>query len=178
MIKLYKIELYEVSLVGYIIFNLNNNKINISFIHINQPGKNYGSFLLLIFMSYVINYIEPSLISGIYLDDCSDLSGTTQSIYYKFGLRILNKRRQEEIGIRFLKSLKRSVKISSSSDIPTAKIIIFNTFIDYYNSLLKIYNYNNHNFYFIVYDNNKKISIQKPDIREIPIFKRNTRQKH
>ena len=80
MIKFYKIDLYEVDLVGYIIFNLNNNKINISFIHINQPRKKYGSFLLLIFMSYVINYIEPLLISGIYLDDCSDLSGTTQSM--------------------------------------------------------------------------------------------------
>jgi len=175
MIKFYKIELYQDNLLGYISFNLNNNKINVSYIHINQPGKKYGSFLLLIFMSYVINYIEPSLISGIYLDDCSDLAGTTQSIYYKFGLRVLNKKRQEEMGIQFLKSLNRSVKISSSSDIPTAKKINFNTFIHYYNSLLK----NHHNYYdncyFIVYDNNKEILIQKPNIREIPILKRNTR---
>ena len=49
MIKFYKIELYQDNLLGYITFNLNNNKINISYIHINQPGKKYGSFLLLIF---------------------------------------------------------------------------------------------------------------------------------
>jgi hypothetical protein len=142
MIEFYKIELYENKLIGFINFNLDtrNNKINILFIHINQPGKKYGTFLLIIFMSYVFNYIEKYLISGIYLDDCSDLASTTQSIYYKFGLRILNKRKQEELGIRFLKSLNRSIKPSSSSDIPTAKNINFKSFIHYYNSLIKYYN--------------------------------------
>ena len=188
MIKYFKIELYEKNLIGYITFNLDtsNNKLNISYIHINQPGKKYGTFLLLIFMSYVINHIEKSLISGIYLDDCSDLSCTTQSIYYKFGMRILNQRNQEELGIRFLKSLNRSIKPSSSSDLATAKKINFNTFIHYYNALLKKYNHyhNNNNFYFIVYDNDngndKEILIQTHNIslKKISNFKRRTRQRH
>jgi hypothetical protein len=168
MIDFYKIELYENKLIGFINFNLDtrNNKINISYFHINEPGKKYGTFLLIIFMSYVINYIEKHLISGIYLDDCSDLASTTQSIYYKFGLRKLNKRKQEELGIRFLKSLNRSIKPSSISDISTANEINFKTFIDYYNSLIKYYNniikYYKKKLYYVVYkiDVNEKTKTQ------------------
>jgi hypothetical protein len=196
MIDFYKIELYEIerNLLGYINFNLNttNNKINVSYIHINQPGKKYGTFLLIIFMCYVINFVEQSLISGIYLDDCSDLSSTKQSIYYKFGMRLLNQSKEEELGIKFLKSLSRSIKPSTSSDLSTAEDINFNTFIHYYNSLIKHYNeiieqYTKINkFFFVVYtidvkeNTQKQILIQNPDIcmREIPEFERTTRQRH
>jgi len=195
MIDFYKIELYELEqhLLGYINFNLDtrNNKIKVSYIYINEPGKKYGTFLLIIFMCYVINYIEQNLITGIYLDDCSDLSCTTQSIYYKFGMRILDQNKQEELGVRFLKSLRKSIKPSSSSDITTTKEINFNTFYHYYNSLVDYYNqimeeYTKTNkFYFIVYkiDVNEKtkteILRENPKIcmRKIPDFERRTRSK-
>jgi len=102
--EIYKIELYqETNLLGYIQIFHHKNKISISSIKVFEQRKKYGSLLLLIIINFINNYITNSyFIKEIFLDDCSDLALTKQTIYFKFAYRIMDKTNPEKMSLKFL----------------------------------------------------------------------------
>lgn len=101
-----KIQDFNKNKIGFISFIHNevSNKIYISYLNIfpEYKRKGYGTLLILFSIKYIIENIYNSyFIKYIKLDDCSDFSGTPDSIYYKLGFRNYNDKNEEELFVKF-----------------------------------------------------------------------------
>jgi len=94
--------------IGFINFIYNNktNKIYISYLNVSNEYKHkgYGTLLILFSINYIIENIYNSyFIKEIKLHDCSDYTGTENSIYYKLGFRNYDSNNEDELLIKFFK---------------------------------------------------------------------------
>lgn len=101
--------------IGFIsfIYNDKTNKVYISYLNIynEYKGKGYGTLLILFSIKYMIENIDNSyFIKNIKLDDCSDYSGTYNSIYYKLGFRNYNYKNKEELFVKFFNNNECNLK--------------------------------------------------------------------
>jgi len=150
----YTIKLRDVinnNCIGYINFIYYNqtNKIYISYLNVfnNYKGKGYGTLLILFSIRFIIENIHNSyFIKEIKLDDCSDYSCSTNSIYYKLGFRNYSQR-NEELFVKFFNNNQNKNEIK------------FKTIYDLYdyiyiNNLIKLntINYNSLIFEIDIYD--------------------------
>lgn len=136
--------------IGYIafIYNTKTKKIYISYLDIYSKYRNqgYGTLLILSSLYYLINNIHNSyFIKEIKLHDCSDYSGTTNSIYYKLGFRNYDKNNEEILIVKFLNN-KNEINIKTIYDLYE---FILNNNIDKLNSI----NYNNIQFKVVIFQN-------------------------
>ena len=143
--------------IGYInfIYNHKTNKIYISYLNVynEYKGNGYGTLLILFSIKYIIDNIDNSyFIKEIKLDDCSDYSCSTNSIYYKLGFRNYDYRNKEELFVKFFKS-KNNLNLKSIYDL--YDYIYYNC----YNKLNSII-YNNLVFKVNIYSNNELIKIK------------------
>jgi hypothetical protein len=172
--EIYKIELYEeTNFLGYIQFYHHKNKISILSIKVFEQRKKYGSLLLLIIINYINNYITNSyFIKEIFLDDCSDLALTKQTIYFKFAYRIMDKTNPEKMSLKFLtpKPTKKQLNryYPYNEDISKLDIPYYKTIIHYYNELLQKYKHLlNENMSIKTYNNNEEIILNLTKIFKI-----------
>ena len=143
--------------IGYIsfIYNEKKKKIYISYLNIYNEYKNkgYGTLIILFSIKYIIENIYNSyFIKEIKLDDCSDYSGTPNSIYYKVGFRNYNIKNEEELFIKFFNNKINNLNIKTIYDL--YDYIKDNNF-DKLNSI----NYNSILFKVIIFNNSKFIKM-------------------
>ena len=143
--------------IGYIsfIYNEKKKKIYISYLNVYNEYKNkgYGTLLILFSIKYIIENIYNSyFIKEIKLDDCSDYSGTPNSIYYKVGFRNYNIKNEEELFIKFFNNKINNLNIKTIYDL--YDYIKDNNF-DKLNSI----NYNSILFKVIIFNNSKFIKM-------------------
>lgn len=127
-------KLENTNLVGYLQFTYSAKQLHISslFVKEDKRGKSYGLFLMIFYLCAFIKYIHNSYyIKKILLDDDSDFSGTTKSIYYLFGFRTKS---VPTMDLKFFQSRKSLANKFRNND-PSFENI--NNIIDYYNFLLK-----------------------------------------
>ena len=146
--------------IGFIsfIYNIINKKIYISYLNVfnEYKGKSYGTLLILFAIQYIIENIHNSyFIKNIKLDDCSDYSGSTNSIYYKLGFRNYDTNNREELFIKFFN------KNNDINDINLKTIYdlydyIYNNNLDKLNTI----NYNSILFKINIFNNNELIKIK------------------
>lgn len=167
--------------IGYIsfIYNEKSKKIYISYLNVYNEYKNkgYGTLLILFSIKYIIENIYNSyFIKEIKLDDCSDYSGTPNSIYYKVGFRNYNIKNEEELFIKFFNNKINNVNIKTIYDL--YDYIKDNNFdklnsINYNSILFKviIFNSNSNNPKFIKMSN-IKFNLDKKIIKNSRITRR------
>lgn len=166
--------------IGYIsfIYNENKKKIYISYLNVYNEYKNkgYGTLLILFSIKYIIENIYNSyFIKEIKLDDCSDYSGTPNSIYYKVGFRNYNIKNQEELFIKFFNNRNNIINNPNIKTIYDLYNYIKNNNFDKLNSI----NYNLISFKVIIFNNSKfikikdiKFNLDKKIIKEVRITRR------
>lgn len=75
------------------------NKIHVTSLFVEEEfrNKSYGIFLMFLMFMHTINL----KVNEVTLDDSSDNTGTTESLYYKLGFRVLDKSNPEEMKLNF-----------------------------------------------------------------------------
>ena len=72
--------------IGYICWYVIDLCVTLNVLHVHDVFQRQGYGTLLI--QSMLNTLDVPLY--ITVDDCSDLSGTSESIYYKFGFRLID----------------------------------------------------------------------------------------
>ena len=148
--------------IGYIsfIYNEKTKKIYISYLNIYNEYKNkgYGTLLILFSIKYLIENIYNSyFIKEIKLDDCSDYSGTPNSIYYKVGFRNYDIKNEEQLFIKFFNNKINRINNLNIKNIYDLYDYIKNNNFDKLNTI----NYNLILFKIIIFNNSKFIKIKE-----------------
>ena len=166
--------------IGYIsfIYNEKKKKIYISYLNVYNEYKNkgYGTLLILFSIKYIIENIYNSyFIKEIKLDDCSEYSGTPNSIYYKLGFRNYNIKNEEELFIKFFNNRNNIINNLNIKTIYDLYDYIKNNNFNKLNTI----NYNLISFKIIIFNNSKfikmkdiKFNLDKKIIKEIRITRR------
>lgn len=161
--------------IGFIsfIYNDKNNKIYISYLNVfnDYKGKGYGTLLILFSVKYMIDNIYNSyFIKDIKLHDCSDFSGSSNSIYYKLGFRNYDNKNEDELFVKFFKNNNNNIKT-----IYDLYHYIYNNNIDKLNTI----NFKSITFKVNIFNKNELIKIKdinfnfnKKIIRKIRITRR------
>lgn len=160
----YSIKLNDINnnKIGFIsfIYNEKTKYIYISFLNVYNAykSKGYGTLLILFSIKYIIDNIHNSyFIKNIKLDDCSDYSGNSNSIYYKLGFRNYNSNYKEELFVKFFNKKKNDINLKTIYDLYD---YIYKNNLDKLNNIdykLLLFKINIYNSYNIEFNKIKKI---------------------
>jgi len=106
--------------IGYICWHNPGDKnscLHITVLHVHDVFRKlgYGTLLIKCMLIHFGKKIRRPL--KIKLDDCSDYSGSTESIYYKLGFRCINNDNEMRIYIKSLFDYINTIKIKTFSNL-------------------------------------------------------------